>query len=237
MRDQQSAVKHRPRTIQDRTDLTERARAILQERTSSPSLTIGEVAAELDVSVRTLQRAFDACGTDYSRERADARWAAALRLLGKEYTVAWVAPWCGYRSASHFIKAFSNRYGTTPGRFRLAAKIEHRLIQRRFVDTVRPVPTSSPEYFRRRKRYNEDVRALQRLVREMPLAAQEALAQVRRPQRVVYGGDKPWPRRVSTPGRSRAEFDERYSQELEALYWAQEYAALEQETRLASLED
>jgi AraC-like DNA-binding protein len=156
---------------------------------SDPSLCIDDVADAVGVPVRTLQRALASCDTDYSREVANARLTQALRVLSSDYmsyTVSAAARWCGYQTPSHFTKAFRERYGVTPSFFRRVAKIENRLIWRRFNDKVQPVRTGSSEYFRRRKRYNEDARMLRVLVGAMPTAAKDALREVRRPERPVF---------------------------------------------------
>lgn len=182
------AAERRARTVQDRIAITEEAQRFIKEHASDPSLCIDEVADAVGVPTRTLQRALADCGTDYSREVANVRLALAPRILSNDSVakdIRAVARWCGYRTPSHFTKAFRERYGVTPSVFRQAVKIENRLNWRRFNDKIRPVETGSPEYFRRRKRYNEDSLQLRDLIKAMPPAAKEALRQVRRPERLV----------------------------------------------------
>jgi AraC-like DNA-binding protein len=207
-----STVKHRARTVQDRTVITEEARRFITNHTSDPSLCIDDVADAVGVPVRTLQRALASCDTDYSREVANTRLMLALRVLSNDNivnTVSAAARWCGYQTPSHFTKAFRERYGVTPSLFRRVAKIENRLIWRRFNDKVRPVKTGSSEYFRRRKRYNEDARKLRVVVAAMPPAAKEALQQVRRPERFVLEREE-W-RPEPAPAAARELTDEQFN--------------------------
>ena len=57
----------------------------------------------------------------------------------------------------------------------------------------------------------------------MPQAAQNAMSEVRRPERVVYGQDKPWPARPRQHrSLSEYEFDAYYERRLTQLedeYW------------------
>jgi AraC-like DNA-binding protein len=184
-----STVKHRARTVKDRTAITKEAQRFIQTHVSDPSLCIDDVVDAVGAPIRTLQRALASCNTDFSREVANARLTRALRVLSSDYmsyTVSAAARSCGYQTPSHFTKAFRERYGVTPSFFRRVAKIENRLIQRRFIDKVRPVTTGSSEYFRRRKRYNEDAQMLRVLIGAMPDAAKKALRDVRRPERLVF---------------------------------------------------
>jgi len=225
-----SAVKHRARTVQDRTEITAGARRFIAGHVGDPSLCIDDVADATGVPVRTLQRALASCNTDFSREIANARFACALRLLSSDYTtytIRAVARQCGYETPSHFTKVFRERYGVTPSLFQRATKIENRLTWRRFIDKVRPVKTGSSEYFRRRKRYNEDVQKLRGLVGNMPSAAKDALRETRRPERPVYE-PRDW-RADPPPPSSNALTDEQFEAlfEQQLISFAERYPHLE----------
>ena len=181
-----SAAPRRPRTVQTHQALVREARKLINERLRDSTLHVGDVAYLLNVSERTLQRAFATCNSDFSRELFEARMSSATRSLSRGLHVGWTARWSGFRSPSHFTKAFSDRFQITPSEFSAACTLQRRLVNRRFKDGIDPVTTGSPEYHRRRKRYTEDVRALQRRIRRMSPAAKSALAKVAPEDRRVF---------------------------------------------------
>jgi AraC-like DNA-binding protein/quercetin dioxygenase-like cupin family protein len=76
------------------------------------------VARRFGFSVRTLERRFAAeTGMTFGQWRRHARFLDALRLLAEGRAVKTVARDAGYRSASAFVAAFSETFGTTPGRY------------------------------------------------------------------------------------------------------------------------
>jgi AraC-like DNA-binding protein len=76
------------------------------------------IARRFGFSVRTLERRFAAeTGTTFGQWRRHARFLEALRLLAAGRAVKTVARDAGYRSASAFVAAFSDTFGTTPGRY------------------------------------------------------------------------------------------------------------------------
>jgi AraC-like DNA-binding protein len=78
----------------------------------------GVVARRFGFSVRTLERRFAAeTGMTFGQWRRHARLLEALRLLAAGRAVKTVARDAGYRSASAFVAAFSDTFGTTPGRY------------------------------------------------------------------------------------------------------------------------
>jgi glycine/D-amino acid oxidase-like deaminating enzyme len=109
----------------------------------------------------------------------------AARLLSRGYRVTATAGLCGYQSASHFSVVFRQQYGVPPVVFKRAAKLDARLRWRDWKDEVEPVRPGSSEYFRRRRRRNEDVRRFQRLIRGMPALAHAALKEHAAPARPV----------------------------------------------------
>lgn len=81
--------------------------------------TLAGWAARLDVSARTITRAFGAeTGMGFTRWVATARAQHAVVLLAQGMEIDEVAGMVGYRSASAFTTAFRRVTGTTPGRYR-----------------------------------------------------------------------------------------------------------------------
>lgn len=80
------------------------ARAALKiiERRCAGPLSVSDVAGELGVSRRTLQRILAAAGTDFSASLQQARARRAGRMLAEGVAVGEVAASCGYQSSSHF---------------------------------------------------------------------------------------------------------------------------------------
>ncbi|WP_241265676.1 helix-turn-helix domain-containing protein [Streptomyces boncukensis] len=95
--------------------LTQAAKNLAEQRLTEADLSSAMLARELNVSVRTLQRAFAAGGesvTAYIRERRleSARQAlSASRLIVSEIAAHWQ-----FADSSHFSRAFKQRYGLTP---------------------------------------------------------------------------------------------------------------------------
>lgn len=76
------------------------------------------IAQRFGFSVRTLERRFAAeTGMTFGQWRRHARFLEALRLLAAGQPVKTVAQDAGYRNASAFVAAFSDTFGTTPGRY------------------------------------------------------------------------------------------------------------------------
>jgi AraC-like DNA-binding protein len=76
------------------------------------------IARRFGFSVRTLERRFATeTGMTFGQWRRHARFLQALRLLAEGRAVKAVARDAGYRSPSAFVAAFSDTFGTTPGRY------------------------------------------------------------------------------------------------------------------------
>jgi len=81
-----------------------------------------EVAAELGVSPRTVQRAMAGDRDAFSRRHDESRlYVAAHGLVIKRASVREAGELAGFRTTSHFCAAFKARFGVSPGRFRAAA--------------------------------------------------------------------------------------------------------------------
>ena len=75
------------------------------------------LARELNVSVRSLQRAFAAAGesvTAYIRQRRLEEARLALATPSGRLSVAELAAHWQFADSSHFIRAFKKHYGRTP---------------------------------------------------------------------------------------------------------------------------
>lgn len=76
------------------------------------------IARQFGLGIRTLERRFSTeTGMTFGQWRRHARFLRALRLLAEGRPVKTVARDAGYRSASAFVAAFSETFGTTPGRY------------------------------------------------------------------------------------------------------------------------
>ncbi|WP_116950648.1 helix-turn-helix domain-containing protein [Jiangella endophytica] len=97
-----------------------RARAVAKAILADPadSRDLADFASELDVSEKTLSRAFAAqTGTTFRRWRVSVRLNAAAGLLVDGRSVADAAGAVGYSATSAFIAAFASRFGCTPGKY------------------------------------------------------------------------------------------------------------------------
>ncbi|WP_233617348.1 helix-turn-helix transcriptional regulator [Actinomadura sp. WAC 06369] len=92
------------------------AEALLRDPADDRSLE--EWARDLDVSPRTISRAFRAAtGLSFAQWRRSLRIHRALALLGEGCEVQDVAERLGYAQTSTFIDAFRRVMGTTPGAY------------------------------------------------------------------------------------------------------------------------
>lgn len=93
------------------------AKELADRRLTDPDLSPALLARELNVSVRTLQRAFTAAGESVATYIRHRRLDAAGRALTAGHrppTVAEVAARWQFSDSSHFVRAFKKRYGQTP---------------------------------------------------------------------------------------------------------------------------
>ena len=91
-----------------------------QLRSHEPPLPgLADVAAQLHISERTLNRRLQAEGTTYRELRAQLlnQWAR-LYLLETDASVEAIAMKLGYQDAANFRRAFRARTGIAPGEFR-----------------------------------------------------------------------------------------------------------------------
>jgi AraC-like DNA-binding protein len=96
-----------------------------RSRLGDPSLSPASVAAAHYLSTRQLHRLFAREGTTFGAWVREERLGGCRRDLAdprlREVPVAELAARWGYRSAAHFTRAFSARYGVGPREFRRAA--------------------------------------------------------------------------------------------------------------------
>jgi acetamidase/formamidase/AraC-like DNA-binding protein len=98
---------------------------IIEARLDDPGLSLAEVAAQERLSMRMLQKLFEAAGSsfgDYVRQRRLEH--CRLDLLNPLYASQSVTAICfrrGFNDAAAFSRMFRDRYGETPRRYRLDA--------------------------------------------------------------------------------------------------------------------
>lgn len=101
--------------------LVQAAKDLADSRLADPELSSAMLARELNVSVRTLQRAFAAAGesvTAHIRLRRLDEARLALTAPSGRPTVSELAVHWQFADSSHFIRAFKKRYGQTPAEYR-----------------------------------------------------------------------------------------------------------------------
>ncbi|MFF9902480.1 helix-turn-helix domain-containing protein [Streptomyces olivaceus] len=97
--------------------LAQAARDLADRRLTDPALSPGALARKLNVSTRTLQRAFAREGQSLSAYIRDRRLEEARRALvapHRRMTVTEIAARWQFADGGHFARAFRRRYGRTP---------------------------------------------------------------------------------------------------------------------------
>lgn len=105
-------------SVRSRTD------SIIAEQIADPRLTPAVIAAQLNISLRQLYRAFDGAESPAARIRRK-RLERAARLLASQPPqthVDRVAQDCGFGSAEYFSRAFRREFGLSPRAYRSAHK-------------------------------------------------------------------------------------------------------------------
>lgn len=100
--------------------LARAAMKLADSRLEDPDLSPSSLAGQLNVSVRTLHRAFAAAGEPvaaYVRRRRLEQARLELAAPLRRPTVSEVAARWQFADDSHFIRAFTKQYGETPARF------------------------------------------------------------------------------------------------------------------------
>lgn len=97
--------------------LAQAAKELAESRLADPDLSAAMLARELNVSVRTLQRAFTAAGEtviSYIRQRRLEEARLALTAPSGRLSVSELAAHWQFADSSHFIRTFKKHYGRTP---------------------------------------------------------------------------------------------------------------------------
>jgi AraC-like DNA-binding protein len=97
--------------------LAQAAKDLADRRLADPDLSPAMLARQLNVSVRTLQRAFTTAGesvTGYIRQRRLEEARLALTSPAGRLSVSDLAAHWQFADSSHFIRAFKKHYGRTP---------------------------------------------------------------------------------------------------------------------------
>lgn len=90
-------------------------RTLISTQLDNPHLSLASIARDMSISVSTLQRRLNAGGTNFSRLIEEARIETAKRLLNEgEFSIAHIARFVGFETASGFARAFRSRTGMTP---------------------------------------------------------------------------------------------------------------------------
>ncbi|MEW1831515.1 helix-turn-helix domain-containing protein [Streptomyces sp. NPDC088196] len=100
--------------------LAQAAKNLADAQLTNADLSPPAIAAQLHVSVRTLQRAFaslDESFSTYIRRRRLEAAAEALTTAGSRLTISEAAARWHFTDGSHFIRAFKNQYAATPAQF------------------------------------------------------------------------------------------------------------------------
>jgi AraC-like DNA-binding protein len=97
-----------------------RAKAMIESRLTSATLTVESLCRVLSMSRSSLYRLFEAEGgvLAYVRDRRIERVAAALRDPDNSERIAALADRFGFSDATYLTRVFRQVYGTTPGAFR-----------------------------------------------------------------------------------------------------------------------
>jgi AraC-like DNA-binding protein len=108
--------------------LRERIEDCVSQRCTEWQLTAVDVAASLNISVRTLHRSFAAANETFGGALIEARAHVALRMLTSplfnRLTTAEIGRRAGFPSASHFARVIRTRTGRTPLQLRRAVHPE-----------------------------------------------------------------------------------------------------------------
>jgi AraC-like DNA-binding protein len=111
----------RERVVADRRALVQQARDLMRANLHNPDLSLNDIAAQLFISRRHLQRAFyEADSEGYRNElyRMRAQAGAALIKRDPNRPIEDIARLVGYQDPSQFAKSFRRQFETTPRAWR-----------------------------------------------------------------------------------------------------------------------
>lgn len=94
----------------------DRILALIEARLSDPDLKTGMIAAELGISLRTVQNIFAMMGTTPSAYILERRLQKAAERLssGRADSITAIAYATGFNDSAYFTRCFRQRFGTTP---------------------------------------------------------------------------------------------------------------------------
>ncbi len=117
-----TSVRRRRTDVEQMESIRSRTDTIIFEQAADPLLTPAGIAAQLNVSLRQLYRAFNGMESPAARIRRR-RLEHAAELLAARTTAAQVeqiAQECGFISAEYFSRAFRREFGISPRAYRSA---------------------------------------------------------------------------------------------------------------------
>jgi AraC family transcriptional regulator, positive regulator of tynA and feaB len=94
---------------------------IIKDRFADPDISPSEVAAEMGISLRYLQKLFTVRGSTCGRYISSLRLDHAAHLIERRaltktgQPLSDIAYACGFRDYTHFARGFRERFGSTPG--------------------------------------------------------------------------------------------------------------------------
>lgn len=101
--------------------LSERVRAIFMDRMVTGKFTEQQIAEQLDLSLRSLQRRLREERTTYQQLLDETRLELALQYINRtQLSVSQIAPLLGFSDSSNFNRAFKRWLGLPPSRYRAA---------------------------------------------------------------------------------------------------------------------
>lgn len=117
-----AAVSRRPQNVRERID---RIKEAMWQMCSSPALAAADVAAAINMPLRSFHRCFTSSGITFGRTLTDMRVTQAIRMLQspiyKRLTIGEIASRAGFCDSSHLTVTVRTRTGMTPSQLRREA--------------------------------------------------------------------------------------------------------------------
>lgn len=114
------AVKGAGTTLVTSKGTRDRILGLIEARLGDPDLKTGTIAAELGISLRTVQNIFAAMGTTPSAYILERRLQKASEKLASSHgvSITRIAYDAGFNDSAYFTRCFRQRFGTTPRQWR-----------------------------------------------------------------------------------------------------------------------
>jgi AraC-like DNA-binding protein len=100
--------------------MSDRAKQAIVLLLSNGRVTLGGVAAQLNLTARSLQRSLEAEGRTFGGLLNEVRRELAQQYLAGSQRLTWISDELGYATLSSFSRWFRNEFGTTPSEWREA---------------------------------------------------------------------------------------------------------------------